>query len=136
MDDELYDGVLSPNRHPKAVEARSIGKQMRQGPEDDIALIERGDDLRERIAKPSDPQHKHLGEAGSAALAERLGATLVTDDGSGKDLERLTGVELRDTAGLLRELVERGLVDCEDAQAAYADIVAADRWVNPDADIC
>lgn len=136
VDDELYDGVMSSRRHPRAAEARSIGKQMRQGPDEDFPLIERGDELREEIGKPSDPAGKHSGEAGSAALAERLGGTLVTDDRSGKDLERLTSVNLLTTAGLLAELVDRGAVTCADAQSAYADIIAADRWVDPDATIC
>lgn len=136
VDDELYDGVMSPNRHPRAVEARDIGRQMQQGPENDRALIERGDELREKIANPSDPSHKHLGEAGSAAMAEHLRSTLVTDDSSGRDLERLTGVDRLNTAGLLSELVSQGKVTCKDAQAAYAAIIAAKRWVDPDAPIC
>ena len=108
VDEELLEGVMSSRRHPRAAEARAIGKQMRQGPDDDVPLLERGDELRERIAKPSDPPDEHLGEAGSAAPAERLGGTLVTDDGSGKDLERLTGVGRLTTAGLLSELVGSG----------------------------
>lgn len=136
VDEELFEGVMSPRRHSWATEARAIGKQMGQGPDNDYPLIDRGDGLREELAKPSDPPGKHLGEAGSAALAERLGGTLVTDDRSGSDLKRLTGVPLLDTAGLLSELVDRGALTCEEARAAYADIVAADRWVDPDADIC
>ena len=136
VDDELYEGVMSARRHPRAAEARCIGKQMHQGPDEDIPLIERGDELREEIAKPSDPPDEHLGEAGSAALAERVGGTLVTDDGSGKDLERLTGVRRLTTAGLLTELVDSGAVTCADAQSAYAAIIAAGRWVDPNATIC
>jgi predicted nucleic acid-binding protein len=129
VDDELLDGVKRGK--PLAVEARDVGRRMQQGPEDDLTLIERGDELREEIAKPSDRMEQHLGEAGSAALAEQLGGTLVTDDGSGKDLARLTGVALLNTAGLLRELVRRGAVTCADARVAYDDIIAAGRWVDP-----
>lgn len=136
VDEELLQGVMSSSRHSRATEARAIGKQLEPGPDNDYPLIDRGDELREELAKPSDPPGKHLGEAGSAALAEQLGGTLVTDDRAGSDLQRLTGVPLLDTAGLLSELVSRGALRCEDARAAYADIVAADRWVDPDAYIC
>lgn len=136
VDEELLDGVRSIRQYPHARAARAVGLRMAQGPEDDLTLIERGDELREAIAKPSDPPAKHLGEAGSAALAEHLSSTLVTDDGAGRDLERLTGVALLNTAGLLRELVAGGFVGCKDARKAYAEMIDAERWVDPDEVIC
>lgn len=136
VDEELLVGVKSIRQHPHARAARAVGLRMNQGPEDDRALIERGDELREAIAKPSDPPDKHLGEAGSAALAEQLSSTLITDDGAGRDLERLTGVALLNTAGLLRELVTRGLLACGDARKAYAEMIEAKRWIDPDEIIC
>lgn len=136
--DELRFRVLQNPPHPNA--GRAFGAALRMGrvePADlGTAVVDRMVDLRERLASPGDPQRRHLGEAASVAVAEHLNGFVASDDAGTRTLGRIADVSVVRTPQLLRAAVQRGRLDCHEAQAARAAMIQAGRWIDPNASVC
>jgi predicted nucleic acid-binding protein len=71
--------------------------------------------LREELASPGDPRHKHLGEAETLAIMLRrhVNGFFVTDDAEARRLATKNGVQVVTTWRLLLVAVRNGWVDAD-----------------------
>jgi predicted nucleic acid-binding protein len=111
----------------------------------DIAALE--DDIetvRLSLAKPGEPQTKHVGEAATIVVARLLGIPLLgMDDGDARRIGRASGIPSVNSAVIAAEMVVRGELDESDGfhvyDAATPSHVGAAEWnqlmIDIDADL-
>jgi len=118
---------------PSEVEVPDIA-----GLEDDIETV------RLSLAKPGEPQTKHIGEAATIVVARLLGIPLLgMDDGDARRIGRANGIPSVNSAVIAAEMVVRGQLSESDGfqvyDAATPSHVGAAEWnqlmIDVDADL-
>jgi predicted nucleic acid-binding protein len=130
---EILSGVSEEPRLGSALVADWLNEP------EPIYEVERVEDLRLRLG--GHPQNqRHLGEATSIVLAQRLDAGILVDDRDAKRLAEASGLRTGTTVSVLHAAVEVGHMDAEQASATLFNLI--DRYgrrlprLSPESFIC